>query len=251
MSDPDLSPQLDRLEALLDAVEAQVGAFEERLGTADRTIDGLAALAPTLDLLLALAAAARSPDPATYEALAKSLFEPLQTKLSEAEEALDISFLPAAALDGLTEEVRGKLGEIDTFATDAASVFAEDVSELSDVMTEGIPERLREGADDWQAKSEEAEAAVTAAASDFEAFRENAAKEVEEQLKERLLDLLGKELTEVSAKINEVFGQAEEVLNRIEGLVSDGVGEVTSATEKVLQVQRAIRDLRPLMEILV
>ena len=249
-TEPDLSFQLEKIEVLLAGVESQIKTFEDRIESSGRAINDLSSILPALDQILAFTDSANIPDPNAYRTLAQSIFAPLQSKLSLVEHVLDVSFAPEAAIQGLTEEVREKLSDIDAFATDAASNFTDDVSELVELVTEGITSRLKNAVEDWIEKSEEAEDKVMSAADSFEAFCENATEAVEEELKERLIDLLGNELGEITERIDNVFEEAERALDRVEGLVSDGVAETTTAVEEVLEIQRIIRDLRPLMEIL-
>lgn len=250
MKGPDLEPQLDELEQLLDSVARVIDAFEERLTTTREGIERLEIALPKLDAFLALAEIAGAPDQSSYGDLATALFAPLSARLQEADAALDVSLDPVAALDGLTESVKETLGDITEFVEEAADAFDTSMDALDTLMSETVANEVEDTLAEWESLSEEAEQKVTSASEAFEEARSLSTDQLQTDIKDRLEDAMGEHVTRIARDIDGVFDTAEEVLEKADALVGKGVDNVTDVANRVLVIQKAIKDLRPVLEIL-
>ncbi|MEZ5492246.1 MAG: hypothetical protein R3F50_18335 [Gammaproteobacteria bacterium] len=250
MTDPDLAPQLDELEQLLDTVAKVIDTFEKRSTATREGIERLEIALPKLDTMLALAEIAGAPDQSSYAALATTLFAPLSARLQEADAVLDVSFDPGSALDGLTESVKEALGDMTEFVEEAADEFDTSMDGLDTLMSEAVVQDVEETLAEWQSMSEEAEETVTSASEAFEEARSISTDQLQTEIKERLEDAMGEHVTRIAREIEGVFDTAEEVLEKANALVGEGVGNVTDVANRVLVIQKAIKDLRPVLEVL-
>lgn len=250
MTDPDFAPQLDELELLLDIVAKVIDSFEERLTTTREGIERVEIALPKLDAVLALAEAVGAPDRSSYGELARALFAPLSARLQEADDALDVSFDPAAALDGLTESLKKTFGEMTEFVEEAADEFDTSMDGLDTLMSDTVVHVVEESIAEWQSMSGEAEETVTSASEAFEEARSLSTDQLQTEIKERLEDAMGEHVTRIARDIDGVFDTAEEVLEKANAFVGEGVGSVTDVANRVLVIQKGIKDLRPVLEIL-
>ena len=178
------------------------------------------------------------------------VLQPLQTAFITANQILTELHAPDALIsDGVTE-IADALDALQSLATDRSEDLVEASQSLVTLFKEQLNESVRDAVDSWESKATALEGTIDAKVEELSDMLSADEEELEMQLHALLEDVLGEKIASVSEGVSKLFDAVEEALDQVENLLAEGAEGISQSVAPVVEIQQAIAELRPALEVL-